>query len=95
MAGAGMKFGMPPWMKKASEPEQTSERALVKYTPAVLTGADEANGWTNGWTPEALAEYRAEADARAMGIVAASMEGRMRPRPKWANNQYSPLRWHG
>ncbi len=83
-----MKFGLPPWLKRTREPA----RELVKYTPpAVLTAAEEANGWT----PEGLAEYQAESEARAMAVVAASMEGRLRPRPKWANNQYSPLHWHG
>ena len=56
----------------------------------VLAGADEASGWT----VEALAAYRAEADARAMAIVAANMDARLRPRkPRWANSQYSPHRW--
>ena len=85
-----MKFGLPPWLKRA---EDTS-RALVKYTPppaADLSDEDEVNGWT----PETLAAYRAESDARAMAIVAASMEGRLRPRPRWANSNYSPLRWRG
>ena len=83
-----MKFGLPPWLKRAEKPA----RELVKYTaPAVLTDAEESNGWT----PEGLAEYRAESDARAMAVVAASMEGRLRPRPTWANNKYSPLHWHG
>ncbi len=85
-----MKFGLPPWLKRAKD----TARALVKYTPPTavdLTDAEEANGWT----PEGLAKYRADADARAMNFVAASMEGRLRPRPRWANSQYSPLRWRG
>ncbi len=85
-----MKFGLPPWLKRTRE----AARALVKYTPppAVdLTDADEANGWT----PEAVAEYQAERHAAAMAVVAASMEGRLRPRPRWANNKYSPLQWRG
>ena len=85
-----MKFGLPPWLKRAKD----TARASVKYEPALadnLTGADE----TNGWTPETLAAYRAESDARAMAVVAASMEGRLRPRPRWANSGYSPLRWRG
>ena len=90
-----MKFDLPPWLKRAKDtPREIAEStALVKYKPIVdLTDAEEANGWT----PEALAEYHAESDARAMAIVAASMEGRFRPpRPRWANNKYSPLHWRG
>ena len=90
MAGLGMKFGLPPWVKRAED----AVRALVKYEPppaAELTDAESLNGWT----PDTLAEYQTEADARAMAIVAASMEGRFRPRPRWANSRYSPLRWRG
>lgn len=91
-----MKFPLPPWLKRTEEPEPEPEpaRALVKYTSppaAELTSEDEVNGWT----PETLAAYWAESDARAMAIVAASMEGKFRPRPRWANNRYSPLRWRG
>ncbi len=92
MAGVGMRFPLPPWLKRTKEPEPA--RALVKYEPpppADVSDEDE----TNGWTPESLAAYRVESDARAMAIVAASMEGRLRPRPRWANNSYSPLRWRG
>ena len=87
-----MKFPLPPWLKRAKEPEPT--RALVKYEPpppADLTDEDELNGWT----AETLAAYHAESDARAMAIVAASMEGRLRPRPRWANSRYDPLHWRG
>ncbi len=86
-----MRFGLPPWMKRAERAEHAG-RALVKYSPppaADLTDADEVNGWT----PETLAAYHAESDARAMVIVAASMEGKLRPRPRWANHNYDPLRW--
>ena len=90
-----MRFGLPPWLKRAKDAGREAVRALVKYEPpppAVdLTDEDEKNGWT----PEALAAYRAESDARAMALVSASMEGRLRPRPKWANSKYRPLRWHG
>ena len=89
-----MKFGLPPWLKRAHDAGREAVRALVKYTPPPvvdLTDADEKNGWT----PEALAAYRAESDARAMAFVAASMEGRLRRRSKWANSKYRPLRWHG
>ena len=85
-----MKFGLPPWLKRT----RNAARALVKYTPPPvvdLTDVEEKNGWT----PEGLAKYRAESDARAMAFVAASMEGRLRPRPRWANNKYSPLHWRG
>ena len=85
-----MKFGLPPWLKRTKD----AARALVKYTPppAVdLTDVEEANGWT----AEGLAAYQAEREAAAMSIVAASMEGRLRPRPRWANSIYSPLRWRG
>ena len=92
-----MKFGTPPWLKRpkdTSRVKKDTPRALVKYEPpppADLAAEDEANGWT----PASLAAYHAESDARAMAIVAASMEGRLRPRPRWANNSYSPLRWRG
>ena len=85
-----MKFGLPPWLKRTKEPA----RSLVKYQPppvADLTHEEEADGWT----PETLAAYQAESDARAMAVVTASMEGRLRPRPRWANNRYSPLLWRG
>ncbi len=87
-----MKFPLPPWLKHTKEPEPA--RALVKYEPpppAELTDEDERNGWT----AESLAAYWAESDARAMAIVAARMEGRFRPRPRWANSKYSPLYWRG
>ncbi len=89
-----MRFGLPPWLKRAKDAGREAVRALVKYTPppaADLTDTDEANGWT----PETLAAYHAEREARAMAVVAASMEGRLRPRPRWANSKYRPLRWHG
>ena len=88
-----MKLGLPPRLKRSKDTADTT-RALVKYEPPPapdLTDEDAANGWT----PEALAEYLAEREARAMAVVAASMEGRLRPRPRWANNSYSPLRWRG
>ncbi len=88
-----MRFGLPPWLKRTSEAVR-AVNALVKYVspPAPdLTDADTANGWA----PETLAAYRAESNARAMAIVTASMEGRLRARPRWANNRYSPLRWRG
>ena len=88
-----LSFGLPPWLKRAGDAGREAGRALVKYVapPAAdpLTDADEKNGWT----PDTLAEYRAESDARAMAIVAASMEGRLRPRARWANSKYRPLHW--
>ena len=83
-----MKFGLPPWLRRAGD----AGRALVKYVtpPAVdLTDADEENGWT----PATLAAYHQEADVRAMAFVAASMDGRLRPRARWANSKYRPLHW--
>ncbi len=85
-----MKLGLPPWLKRAKD----TARALVKFTPPTavdLTDAEEANGWT----AETLAAYQAERHAAAMAVVAASMEGRLRPRPRWANSRYDPLRWRG
>ena len=95
-----MKFGLPPWLERTREAESAPPRALVKYDSrsiAILTDVDDLTDTEElgGWTPETLAEYRAESDARAMAIVAASMEGRLRPRPRWANSRYSPLRWRG
>ena len=89
-----MIFGMPHWLKRAKDTAIEVGRALVKYEPppaAELTDADEANGWSS----ETLVAYHAERHAAAMAVVAASMEGRLRPRPKWANSQYSPLHWRG
>ncbi len=89
-----MKFGLPPWLKRTRATALEVGCALVKYDPppaAELTDADELNGWT----PEAVAEYQAEREAAAMAVVAASMEGRLRPRPRWANSKYSPLHWRG
>ena len=86
-----MKFGLPPWLKRTNGAVH-AVNALVKYVsrPAPdVTDADTANGWT----PETLAAYRAESDARAMAIVTASMEGRLRARPRWANSNYDPLHW--
>ena len=97
-----MNFGLPHWLKRTKD----TSRALAKYEPprangssqkffvepaAELTGAEKLGGWT----AETLAAYQAESDARAMAVVAASMEGRFRPRPKWANSRYSPLHWRG
>ncbi len=89
-----MKFGLPPWLKRTAVALEVG-RALVKYDPppaAELTDADKLNGWT----AETLAAYHAESHARAMSIVAASMDARRRPpRPRWADSQYSPLHWRG
>ncbi len=102
--GAKRKWwGLPPWLTKlrapAVEPARTLQE-LVKYAPPpaaavdlVLTAEDKANGWT----PETLAEYQAESDARAMAIVATSMTNKRRGRrPRWANTgTYRPLFWRG
>ena len=92
-----MKFGLPPWLKRTKDTALVTKdttRALVKYVAPSAADVTDAES-RNGWTPETLAAYRAESDARAMAIVAASMEGRHRPRPKWANSKYAPLRWRG
>ena len=90
-----MKFGLPPWLKRTREAAIEVGRALVKYDPppaADLTDADQRGGWT----PETLAAYRVESDARAMAVVAASMDAKRRPpRPRWANSGYDPLHWRG
>ena len=90
-----MKFGLPPWLKRTKDAtrEIAESTALAKYKPVVdLSDAEEANGWT----PEGLAAYHAESDARAMAVVAASMDARRRPpRSRWANNRYDPLHWRG
>ena len=87
-----MKLGLPPWLKRAKEPEPT--RALVKYVappPADLTDAE----LKNGWTPETLAAYLAERARAQAGVIMFDPEYRRQPRPRWANNSYSPLRWRG
>ncbi len=76
-----MTSGNPPW-KRTSEP----------VAPVVEVNEDDS---ANGWTPEALSEYHTEREAKAMRLVADSMAGRLRPRPKFANSKYSPLRWSG
>ncbi len=66
-------WGLPPWLTKLraedAGPDARTLQELVKYAPPpaaavdlVLTAEDKANGWT----PETLAEYQAESDARAM-----------------------------
>jgi hypothetical protein len=101
MAGQAMKFGLPPWLAKLRttptnhDVGREAEHALVVRGPPPvaidITGADVPDGWT----AKELAAYQAERDASAMAIVAASMEGRLRPRPRWANHRYAPLRWRG
>ena len=89
-----MRFGLPPWMKRAEDAVRAG-RALVKYSPPPAADLTDAES-LNGWTPETLAAYHAESDARAMAIVATSMDARRRPRrPRWANRDYDPLRWRG
>ena len=88
-----MKFGLPPWLKRTSEAVRPV-LALVKYVPPPAPEPTDAET-ANGWTAETLAAYNAESDKRAMEIVTASMEGRLRARPRWANSKYSPLRWRG
>ncbi len=91
-----MRFGLPPWLKRAKDAGREAVRALVKYTPPPPVAIDLTDAEVPaGWTPKELAAYQAERDASAMAIVAASMEGRLRPRPRWANSKYRPLRWHG
>ena len=85
-----MKLGLPPWLARTRE----AARALVKYTPPPAVEVTDAES-LNGWTPSTLAAYRRESDERAMAVVAASMEGRLRPRPKWASSKYDPLHWRG
>lgn len=43
----------------------------------------------NGWNEETLAAYVTEREA----AQAETVLNRPPPRPKWANNQYNPLRW--
>ena len=86
-----MKFGLPPWLKRAKD----TARALVKYTPPPAVDLTDADA-KNGWTLETLAAYQAERHAAAMTVATASMEAKRRgPRPRWANNKYSPLQWRG
>ena len=50
-----------------------------------LTDEERANGWTEA----SLKAYLAERErAQAVSILE-----RKPPRPRWANNKYSPLRW--
>ena len=92
-----MKFGIPPWLKRAKDTTvipACGNNALVKYKPVVdLSDAEEVNGWT----AETLAAYHAESHARAMSVVAASMEFQLhgQHRPRWANSKYDPLHWRG
>ena len=90
-----MKFGLPPWLKRAKDSAIEVGRALVKYEqpPAAEPTAAEL---FNGWTAENLGEYHAERNAAAMAIVAARMDAMRRPpRPRWANSKYDPLHWRG
>ncbi|GEM_PF-6448812 len=88
-----MRLELPPWLKRKSEAVR-AVHALVKYVPPPAPEPTDAET-VNGWTRETLAAYQAESDARAMAIVTASMEGRLRPRPRWANSKYDPLHWRG
>ena len=91
-----MKFGLPPWLKRDADVRAVG--ALVKYVapPAADPTVDPTDAEAlNGWTPETLTAYHAESEARAMAVVAASMEGRLKPRPRWANSKYSPFHWRG
>lgn len=49
----------------------------------------------NGWTEESLAEYHRERERAQAALVGFDPKHRTRPRPKWANSQYSVLRWRG
>ena len=49
----------------------------------------------NGWTAETLAAYIAERERAQAGVVLFDPEYRSMPRPKWANNHYSVMRWRG
>lgn len=49
----------------------------------------------NGWTVETLTAYVAERERAQAGVILFDPEYRRKPRPKWANNFYSPLRWRG
>ena len=91
-----MKFGLPPWLKRTKDTSGLNHetRALVKYTPPPVADLTDEES-LNGWTPEGLAAYQAESDARAMSVVVMSMEGRLRPRPRWANSRYDPFKWRG
>ena len=85
-------FGLPPWLRPASEPAEDPVREVVEYTPPPPPAVSDAES-ANGWTPKTLAEYHAESDARASAIIEASMNRLRRPaRPRWANSKYSPFR---
>lgn len=49
----------------------------------------------NGWDKQSLSAYVAERERANAGVIMFDSEYRSRPRPKWANNIYSPLRWRG
>ena len=89
-------FGLPPWLRPASEPADEAVREVVEYEPPPPAAISDAEA-ANGWTPKTLAEYHTESDARASAIIEASMNRLRRPgRPRWANSKYSPFRWrHG
>ena len=54
-----------------------------------LTDAEKANGWDE----ESLSAYFKEREKVHAGIVMFDPAYRQRPRPRYANNQYSPLHW--
>ena len=88
-----IKFSLPPWLRPASEPAQEAVREVVEYEPPPVADLSDAEA-ANGWTPETLAVYEAEADTRAASIIEASMNRlRRQPRPRWANSKYSPFKW--
>ncbi len=47
----------------------------------------------NGWTEETLAAYVAERERAQHGKVIFDPEFRRPPKPKWANNTYSVMRF--
>ena len=90
-----MRFSLPPWLSPASAalPAQEAVREVVEYEPPPATECSDAEE-AGGWTPETLAEYHTESDARASAIIEASMNRLRRPsRPRWANSKYSPFQW--
>ena len=76
-----MKFGTPPWRANPAPPQLEPPRPQLEPTAADLK---------NGWNAETLSEYHAMNERRALRVVATSMFHK--PRPKWANSKYRPLR---
>ncbi len=91
MAGVGMKFGLPPWLKRTSGAAESEPQQAEAPAPELIEPTEEEA--KNGWTAEALTAYVAERSRAQDGIIMFDPKYRRRARPRWANSRYSLFRW--